>query len=378
VSPAFLLALVAAACPARAPAPGSPGVTAVAKLPAEEAMKQNAEGKRLYRQGRWAEARAKYRAALAADPDFLDAQLNIACSFSREGRYGDATDEAIKLVRAAYVPWQREVREAADLGILQDQTDYPRLVTASSEAAAAWGEAVGKGIFFVARTKPPVNVAGEGLLVLRRNQEIFSWNPETGRYFQVTAEDGRVLGFVRSADGRRLAYVLGGKLIRERGKPELLRELSLRVLEIATMALGPNVAIPGDVVGLKLVFVTTPELAVTEPGGGSRSYRLGSRGLEEVDSVDKTSPKDVLVISGALGAHSGGRQVKRAGCTLDVVTKQTPGGLWQIEVAIPSVATRSGKSLALDARYGAGLPGLSFFDGPPRPKAARAVQNDKK
>jgi PAS domain-containing protein len=351
-------------------------MTAVAKLPAAPAMRENAEGKKLYRQERWSEARGKYRAALAADPDFLGAQLNIACSLSREGRYAQAADEAIALVRKAYVPWQREVREAADLGVLQDQKEWARVKDAMSKAAGEWGSQVGQGLLFVARTKPPVTVSGQGVLVLRRNQEIFSWNPETGRYFQVTAEDGRVLGFVRSADGRRLVYVLGGKLVREHGRPEILREISLRVLDIASMTLGPQVSIPEDATRIELAFAATPELVVTKPTGQSASYRLEDAGLREIGSRGKPAGEDALAIAGGMGALSGARHVKRAGCRFEVVTEQSSDGLWRVEIR-----SRAGgrSNFTLDARYGAGVPGLPFVDGRARSKdAARAAQHDKK
>ncbi|HSZ84223.1 MAG TPA: hypothetical protein VLA14_18185, partial [Polyangia bacterium] len=81
------------------------------RAPAPKAAELNAAGKIPYRQGKWDEARAKYHAALEADPDFLAPELNIACSFVREERFADATREAIALIDRAYVPWTREILE---------------------------------------------------------------------------------------------------------------------------------------------------------------------------------------------------------------------------------------------------------------------------
>ena len=134
-------------------------------MPAAEAMRLNGEGKKLYRQERWQKAREKYRAALAADPHLLGAALNVACSFSRQRRYPEAAAEAARLIRRAYVPWNREVEEAADLGILQDQsTDYAKIQAARREAGEAWGKQVGEGVLIVARTKPPIKLTGDGVL----------------------------------------------------------------------------------------------------------------------------------------------------------------------------------------------------------------------
>jgi hypothetical protein len=376
MSLALVLLLAAGACPASAPVPGTSGLTAVAKVPAEQAMRENAEGKKLYRQERWEEARKKYRAALAADPAFLGAQLNVACSFSREGRYADAADEAAKLIRTAYVPWQREVREALDLGILQDQKDYATVTSAMSESARTWGGVVGKGIFFLARTKPPVNVAGEGALLLSLSQEVFSWNPETGRYFQVTAEDGHVLGFVRSADKRRVAYLLGGRLVHESGHADVLRGLSLRVLEVPTMTLGPGVPIPGEVAKVELGFAASPEILVTGQEGESAAFRLGEAGLDRIPSFRRGASLDSLVLTTA-GVQPGDNKARRPGCSFELVSKASPAGLPQVEVR-----SSGKKPFVLDARYGAGLPGLPFPDGTapsqPAKEAGKSAKHDNR
>lgn len=359
---ALFLVLQAAACPASAPVAGRPGLPAVAKLPAAEAMRLNGEGKQLYRQERWNEAREKYRAALAADPDLRGAALNVACSYSRQGRYAEAADEAAKLIRQAYVPWNREVEEAADLGVLQDQAVYATIQVARREAAVAWGEQARQGMFFVARTKPPVNVSGEGVLVLGLNQEIFAWIPETGRFFQVTSEDGRVLAFTVAADGRRMAYLLAGKLVRPAaGQAGALRGLALRVLELPTMSLGPKVPIPGDVGRVQLGFAAQPELKVTDAAGTNTTWRLLPSGLEASPSLSAAARLAPVVLTG-FGVEPATRQVKREPCRFSLSMHKDAAGLWRVQVSRPG-----GKPFTLDTKYGAGLRGLPF----PRNNAQR-------
>jgi hypothetical protein len=197
--------------------------------------------------------------------------------------------------------------------------------------------------------------------VLRRNQEVFSWTPETGRYLQVTAEEGRVLGFVLSGDGKRLAYVLGGKLVREHGKADTLHELAVKVMDLASMAAGPSAAIQGDVANVRLSFPVEPELVLTRAGGETASYRLRGSGLEEVPRSQGLPRQEALVISGA-GVNPGRAQVKRPGCRFDLLTRQASPGVWKIQVATRGAGARAVKKLTLDARYGAGLPGLPFLD----------------
>jgi hypothetical protein len=359
VNPALLFAVSATLCPASAPVPDSFGFSAVAKLPAAEAMRLNGEGKQLYRQERWDEAREKYRAAISADPDFLGAQLNVACSFSRQGRYAEAAEEAATLIRRAFVPWNREVLEAADLGILQDQPVYAKVQAARSEAAVEWGKLVREGVLFVARTKPPLSVAGQGVLVLGLNQELFAWIPETGRYLQVTAEDGRVLAFAVSADGRRVAYMLAGKLLRSPGQAALLRGLTLRVLEIPTMSVAKPVPIPGDVKKVQLWFSSAPTLRVTGPSSRATVLALVDDRFEPAPAWAERWRGESSEASGA-GVEPGRRKVAKKNCGFMLASERDSTGRWHI------VVSRHGsKSFSLDTRYGAGLAGLPFSDGTP-------------
>lgn len=350
----LLLQFHATICPAGVALPGTPGLAAVARLPIAEAMRLNGEGKRLYRLERWAEAQEKYRASLAADPELLGAQLNLACAFSRQGRYAEAADEAAKLVRQAYVPWGREVVEAADLGVLQDRADWAKIEAARAESAVEWGKRVRDGVFFVARTKPPVNIDREGTLVLSLAQEIFAWIPETGRYFQLTAEDGRVLAFARSADGRKVAYVLAGRLVRLPGQTAFLRGISLRVLDIPTMSPTKSVAIPGDVRRVRLWFSDKAILAVTDSSGTTSGFSMASDTLEPTAGLTASARSDSFILS-ALGVEPQHRWKARAACRFDLNMQQDPDGTWHIQASRPGM-----KPFLLNTKYGAGLSGLPF------------------
>jgi hypothetical protein len=365
VNLAHFLFVVALACPAESPVADGPGLSAVAKVPAAEAMRLNGEGKQLYRQERWVQAREKYRAALAADANLLGAALNVACSYSRQGRYAEAADEAAKLIRRAYVPWNREVEEAADLGILQDHAaEHAKIEAARTEAATAWGAEVRKGVLFVARTKPPVKLGDEGVLVLGLSQEIFAWNPETGRFLQVTSEDGRVLAYAVSADGRRIAYLLAGKLVRTAGQAGVLRGLSLRVLDLDTMSLGPAVPIAGDVRRVHLWFAAQPELQVTDAAGTSTTWRLAPNGLVAGPGAGKANRNDSVVLDGH-GVASGYPYpyVNRGKCRFGLHATEDSAGRRRLQVSRPG-----GKPFLLDTKYEADLHGLPF---PGEPRGAR-------
>jgi len=353
--------LFLAACPAAQPDSDSLGPAQVAHLPPQEAMNLNREGKALYRDGHFAESRAKYQRAKELDLDFLAPWLNLACAYAREDRFAEATEQAVTLIRHAYVPGAREVMEAADLGALQIRPqELAKLKSALAQAAKEWSQAAQPGFLFVGRTQPPVKLQGQGILVLAMNQEIYAWLPRSGRFLPLTAEDGRVLAFVKSPDGHRIVFVRAGRLVRGAGQADLLRGLSVRQLDLASMALGPVIELPGDVRQLTLwpAARDSVELDVAGTVGVSSKYQFDGEKLQPAQTIHRRFSASVHpVVLTAAGVAPTSRVVSDAGCSFSAHDEISGNGLPGIRIS-----ARAGKGFFLDARYGAGLDGLPFPD----------------
>jgi hypothetical protein len=316
--------------------------------PAAKAVELNAAGKVPYRQGKWEEARTQYRAAIAADPEFLAPKLNVACSFVRQERFGEATAEVVALIERAYVPWAREVLDAADLGALKVRPEMKEIERAMTGAAARWGADLAGSLLFIARQRAPLHVPdGPGVFLLNPHQEIWAYAPASQRYRQVTSEDGHVVAMVPSTDGRRVLYVTAEKLVRG-AKPDdvALRGVAIRELTYATMTVGPPARLDGDVHRLaiyypSLIIVVDGQAPVTlEPTGALEPIEIRTRlGL----------PRVTLTGHGVAPAPE-----RRFGGGL--VARQTPGagGASGIEVG----RRPSGKLAPLKVGEGAGLAGL--------------------
>ena len=362
-------------CPAAAPVAGAEGLVEVAPLPAPRAQALNNEGKALYRQGSWAAARARYQAALDADPAFLAPALNLACAFAREERHADAAREAAALIRRAFVPWGREVMEAADLAVLHVRPEMSQLRAARAEAALRWGQSLEGTLLFVARLRPPVRARGEGVLTLGLQQEIFAWSPRTGRLHQVTADDGRVLAFARALDGRSLVYVRGGKLVREAGEPAAgpprLRGLALVRLDLVSMAATPAVDLPGDVAALELWPPAggAVELRVTAaPDTPARVFRASGTVLEPAPALSPAAAARAPAVR-LDGRGVTGRAATPAGagaCRFRAADDFATGK--PARVLVHPAGGRARRPFPLAARYGAGLHGMPFDDDSTTPK----------
>jgi hypothetical protein len=246
-----------------------------------EAAAQNAAGTKLYRDGKWEEARTAYRAATAIDPEFLAPRLNIACSFVRQERFREATAEVLALVDRAYVPWAREVLDATDLGALKVRPEMAEVRAAMAAAAGRWGADLDRSLLYVARARSPLRIppAGAGVFILNPGQEVWAFVPRTGRYRQITAEDGHVLLLARSPDGRRIAYVTAEKLVRGAGDRDVaLRGVAVHELTLASMS-GPAAArVDGDVRRLEIAAGARGFVYRIDGDKGTGLHELGAKG----------------------------------------------------------------------------------------------------
>jgi hypothetical protein len=359
---ALLVGLLAAGpsptpgCPAVDPAPGL-GVVDPFRPPAPKATELNAAAKVLYRAGKWDDARAQYRAALAADPDFLAPRLNVACAFVRQERFAEATAEVKALVGTAYVPWAREVLEAADLGALKVQPQMAEIRQTLADSAAAWGSGLDGAVLFVGRLHEPLRIPeGPGTFLLNPRQEAFAFLPATGRFRQLTAEDGHVVAIARAPDGRRLAYVTAKQWVRGTAPKDVaLRGVGLHELTLATMAAAPRLPVEGDVRRLELL--ATPRGIAYRIEGSSRpgppsTFLRGDDALVPYPGAPPGRAPRLAVLTGTGAAMAAPLTV---GGSCPLVARDDARGPRTVVV---SGRGRRGSEKVIGSRLGAGLAGL--------------------
>ena len=354
-------ALPASACFPRDAAPG-PGLADPFRAPDPRAAALNADAKAPYRRGDWNQARRLYQQALSIDPDFLAPRLNIACALVRQERFAEAAAEAARLVEAAYVPWARELDEAADMGALKVRPEMSTVRAALADSARRWSAGLSDDLLFVARLHAPLRIpeSGAGVFVLGPRQEIFAWTPATNRYRQVTSTDGRVLGMLQSRDRRHLLYVTAEKLVRgDGGAPPALRGVVLHRLDLSALAEAAPIALPGDVTRLQLHAgpAATFRLRVAgDRAAGSFALGAGAAALTPA-APPPVRDRESIVVSSA-GAVGPGQVTLAGVCPLRArdVHPIEKGKSPAVEIL-----ARGGKPFLLSPALGAGLSGLPMF-----------------
>ena len=199
-----------AACLPATPAAG-PGSVDPFRPPAPEATELNARRKTLYRQGKWEEARAEVPRRRGRRPRVPRAAAQHRLLVRPPGavRRGDRRGRGACSTRA-YVPWSREVLEAADLGALKARPEMARRRRALRRDRGLGRRPRRRPCSSSARQRAPLRMprgpdAAEPVFILNPHQEVYAFLPATGRFRQLTAEDGRVLAMVAAPDRRRIA-----------------------------------------------------------------------------------------------------------------------------------------------------------------------------
>jgi hypothetical protein len=335
--------------------------------PLEAATRLNAEGKVLYRQGRWDEARKKYRDAEAADPDFLAPALNVACSLVRQERFADAVTEVLRLLDRAYLPWSDEVISAADLGALKVRAEGKPVRAALASGRLRWAEGLIDEIIFVARVRPPLKLgspaAAEETLVLGPRQEVFAWSPRTRRYRQLTSEEGRVLAVARTADRRRIAYLTAEKLIRAPGTEAALRGVVIKELELTTLAPVGRASISEDVRRLDILSMGAGFAYRIHRGSGEAgeaTFSFSTTGRFGPAAAFRTARPAVTLTGGGVIALVPASQQLAGGCAGIARDAMAKDGVATIEIRGKgsSISDRTVGPLNIGGPFGAGLAGL--------------------
>lgn len=345
-------------CPAPAVMPG-PGVADPFHLPSDAAKQLNADALAFYRQGKWEEARQKYRAAEAADPQFLAPGLNVACSFVRQERFAEAVTEVRRLLDTAYLPWSDELATAADLGALKVRPEGRALRAILDEDRKKWAEGLSDDVLFVARTRAPLKVGkgdnadpdAAGTFVLGPRQEVFAWSPRTRRYRQLTSEQGRVLLLGRSRDGRRIAYATGEKWLLAPGQPPRLRGVVVKELDLGTLAVLGEARISGDLGRLE-ILQTGPSFAYRiDPGAGKGATFALREGRLEPAPVPRTA-RAVASLTGRGAAATGEEALPDCRGRVRDLLPPTAG------TASVQVRPGDGPPFVISGPFGGGLAGL--------------------
>jgi hypothetical protein len=265
------------------------------------------------------------------------------------------------LIQTAYVPWAREVLDATDIGALKVQPQMAELRQVLADAAAAWGAGLEAAVLFVGRVHEPLRIPdGPGTFLLNPHQEAYAFLPATGRYRQLTAEDGHVVAIARTGDGRRLVYVTAKQWVRGTAKGDVrLRGVALNELTLATMTIAPPIAVDGELRRLELPATPRGIAFQLQRAEGTAAFLRGEGGTLVAYPGPLPRRTTRLAILTGRGAQAAPPVMVPGSCP--VVARDLDAAAGRTVVLSGRGRTpprETGLETVLGARFGAGLTGL--------------------
>lgn len=154
----------------------------------------------------WAAIRAQCEAAIAKDPNHLDAHRLLGTALAQLGEHAAAVDHLVTALAADYYKYGPSIPADDDLKDFVATPHGQAIAQLSQKLAADWGKHVGGGLVVVARRVPFKGVAAAGVQAAASRGDLYAFDRETKRYYRLTHTE-EAIAFVRAPGGGEVAVV---------------------------------------------------------------------------------------------------------------------------------------------------------------------------
>lgn len=233
IGAAALLGMLGVAACKKTPPPAvgdaaSGGATATAPPPVtgmeDPFVRLNAEtartlsaGYRALRARKYDEARTAFASVVRAAPDHTAARFQEVRAAILGGHPGDVPDLWKELLVRDFVAYAGRLARPKEFVALRAAPEWARVQALENTLRTAYAADLGRGLFFVARTRDPgpphFGPSGEAKLEL--SQEVYHYDPASGRYRRLTETDGHVWAIDLSPDKKFLTFLVTPRLQQE-------------------------------------------------------------------------------------------------------------------------------------------------------------------
>jgi hypothetical protein len=184
-----------------------------ARLNSETARTLDA-GYRALRARKYDEARAAFASVVRAAPDHTAARYQEVRAAILGGHLGDVPELWKELLVRDVVGYAGRLARPKEFVALRAAPEWARVQELERTLRSAYAADLGRGLFFVARTRDPgpphFDTSGEAKLEL--SQEVYHYDPASGRYRRLTETGGRVWAIGLSPDKKLLTFLVTPRL----------------------------------------------------------------------------------------------------------------------------------------------------------------------
>ena len=221
--------------------------------PPETPQRENADGFKLYRNREYTAALPHFQKALAEAPDYDAARWNLATTHAALRQWDAALREMDALLLHNFPRYARQVMTDPDWAPIKvTGKEFGQLKAKIEKARGIYGAGLDRAVLLIGRARPAVDSPVGDQVRTFRHAEVYAWD---GRWRQLSETSGRVLAFVRSPDGHRIAVLTQEKSLNVGGVfGRVMQDAQVFDMELRTLEPGKEQTLSTDTVAVSLTY----------------------------------------------------------------------------------------------------------------------------
>ncbi len=263
-----------------------------------DAAKSLKAGYKAMQAKKYDEARAAFAAVVTALPDHAPARMQEVKAAALGGHGADVPALWKELLARDFVAYAGRLDKPKELAPLRAGPAWERIKAQEASVRTAYAAELGKGLFFVGRSRDlAVSKAGDGAK-LALNQEVYQVDAAAKRYRRLTDTEGRVFAYSIAPERKAISFLLVTNVADPTGPLPEFVDPSVGSIDLTTLeTTGPlRLGAPGT-------HASSVVMGWTGQGDPVWTVRTGESN-ETYYTLDATRTATVTVLaSGAVASH---------------------------------------------------------------------------
>lgn len=155
----------------------------------------------------WAEARKQAEAAIARDPNHLDARRLLAIALVQTGEQAGAVDHLVAAIAADYYNYGAQLTATAELKDFFSSQHGQAVLQLTGQIKDEYAKRIKASLWLVGRRSSFKWPAKPGVQPAASRGELYAYDRESKRYLRLTHTSDQVAGYVRSKSGNEVAIL---------------------------------------------------------------------------------------------------------------------------------------------------------------------------
>jgi hypothetical protein len=206
-----------------------------------DAAKSLKAGYKAMQAKKYDEARTAFAAVVAALPDHSPARFQEIKAAALSGHAADIPELWKALLARDYVAYAGRLDKPKELAMLRGGPEWARIKAVEAIVRAAYAADLGKGLFFLARSRDlAVKPAGGGAVKVDLNQELYQYDLASKRYRRLTDTEGRVFAYTVAPQRKMISFLMVPAIADAATPTPRFADASVGAIDLATLeTIGP-------------------------------------------------------------------------------------------------------------------------------------------